>query len=69
MQNATYTMNAENNWWGSASGPTHSTANPCGTGDVVSDYVDFSPWYYEEGMTTKNGLAVATIDAISDIQL
>jgi len=39
----TVPVNAENNWWGSATGPTHSS-NPGGTGDEVSDYVDFKPW-------------------------
>ncbi|MGD9347417.1 MAG: right-handed parallel beta-helix repeat-containing protein [Candidatus Aminicenantes bacterium] len=38
------TINAENNWWGDASGPYHSTLNPTGLGDEVSDYVDFDPW-------------------------
>ncbi len=36
-------VTAENNWWGNASGPTHAT-NPSGTGDVVTDRVDFTPW-------------------------
>jgi hypothetical protein len=40
----TEVFNAENNWWGSASGPYHSTLNPSGTGDKVSDNVDFTPW-------------------------
>jgi len=38
------TINAENNWWGDASGPYHTTLNPSGSGDAVSDYVDFDPW-------------------------
>ncbi len=29
------------NWWGNATGPTHS-GNPGGTGDTVSDHVDYS---------------------------
>ncbi|MCL4707192.1 T9SS type A sorting domain-containing protein [bacterium] len=37
------TVNAENNWWGDPSGPTHAT-NPTGSGDVVSDRVDFMPF-------------------------
>jgi parallel beta-helix repeat protein len=40
----TLTVNAENNWWGACSGPYHPTANPSGTGDAVSDNVDFTPW-------------------------
>ena len=37
-------VNAENNWWGDASGPYHPTLNPDGSGDQVSDNVDFEPW-------------------------
>jgi parallel beta-helix repeat protein len=37
-------INAEINWWGSTSGPYHAVLNPAGTGDIISDYVDFSPW-------------------------
>ena len=32
---------ATENWWGSHTGPTHAS-NPGGTGDPVSNYVDFS---------------------------
>jgi hypothetical protein len=38
-----FIINAENNWWGSDSGPTHS-GNPGGTGVMVSDAVDYDPW-------------------------
>ncbi len=38
-----FVINAEYNWWGSNSGPTHSS-NPSGTGQTVSDAVDFTPW-------------------------
>jgi parallel beta-helix repeat protein len=33
-------LNAENNWWGDPSGPSHSP----GSGDPVSANVDFEPW-------------------------
>ena len=39
-------LNAENNWWGSSTGPTNPN-NPGGTGDRVIDpdeLVDFTPW-------------------------
>ncbi len=36
-------INAIQNWWGDASGPTHAT-NLGGTGDAVSDNVDFDPF-------------------------
>lgn len=42
-QNWVYTVNAENNWWGSETGPNHSS-NSSGTGSAVSDNVDYSPW-------------------------
>jgi len=32
------------NWWGHASGPYHDPDNTAGTGDPVSDDVDFAPW-------------------------
>lgn len=45
-------INAENNWWGNSSGPTHDE-NPGGTGDRVTDNVDFDPYrttaWEEEG--------------------
>ncbi len=37
-------ITATHNWWGSPTGPKHST-NPGGTGDAVSDHVTFSPFY------------------------
>ena len=36
-------VDGEYNWWGNCSGPAHSS-NPSGTGDAVSDNVDFDPW-------------------------
>jgi parallel beta-helix repeat protein len=39
--NTNGTINAEYNWWGDASGP--AGFGP-GSGDSVSDYVDFDPW-------------------------
>lgn len=38
-------LNADNNWWGDASGPYHPSANPSGQGDNVSGNVDFKPWF------------------------
>ena len=37
-------VNAENNWWGDPSGPS---GDGPGSGDAVSDYVDFAPWLKE----------------------
>jgi uncharacterized repeat protein (TIGR01451 family) len=49
------TVTARYNWWGSSTGPTHAS-NPGGTGDEVSDHVDFTPWL-------KKRLCVSTSDA------
>ncbi|NVO21563.1 MAG: T9SS type A sorting domain-containing protein [Bacteroidetes bacterium] len=45
VQNAglAFNINAENCWWGSNTGPSHS-GNPGGTGDAVTNMVDYSPW-------------------------
>jgi hypothetical protein len=40
-------LNAENNFWGSATGPTHPD-NPEGDGDVVSDNVLYGGWFTNE---------------------
>jgi nitrous oxidase accessory protein NosD len=39
-------FDARYNWWGHATGPTH-TSNPSGIGDNVSDHVAFEPWLIE----------------------
>ncbi|MCB2219847.1 MAG: right-handed parallel beta-helix repeat-containing protein [Bacteroidetes bacterium] len=41
--NQSFLIDAENNWWGSNTGPTHS-GNPGGTGEPVSDGVDYDPY-------------------------
>ena len=41
--NQSFVINAENCWWGSNTGPTH-TANPGGTGEPVTNSVDFLPF-------------------------
>ncbi len=38
-----YDIKAENNWWGSSSGPQH-VDNPAGTGDSIIGEVDYTPW-------------------------
>jgi hypothetical protein len=45
-QDDTTIIDATNNWWGDASGPYHPDTNPDGLGNVVSDYVDYSFWWY-----------------------
>jgi len=40
-------FNATENWWGSETGPYHWSLNPTGTGDTVTDHVEFDPWQTE----------------------
>lgn len=40
-------VDATNNWWGTFGGPTHAS-NPFGSGDRVSDNVDYGQWLTEE---------------------
>lgn len=60
-------LDATLNWWGEVRGPYHATANPHGTGNEVSDNVEFVPWLdasYPDGQlytnvfidTNKNGV-------------
>jgi parallel beta-helix repeat protein len=42
----TSSVNATDNWWGNSSGPYHATIRPTGSGDNVSDFVDFDPWSF-----------------------
>ena len=37
------TVDARYNWWGNSTGPTHPY-NPLGTGDIITDNVDYEPW-------------------------
>ncbi|MHB9008712.1 MAG: right-handed parallel beta-helix repeat-containing protein [Limisphaerales bacterium] len=46
-------VDARQAWWGHASGPRHSTRNPDGQGNEVSDLVLFEPW--STGLGTGSG--------------
>jgi hypothetical protein len=53
----TEVIDVTENWWGQADGPAVSTAGPptswaIGSGDAVSQQVEFFPWYTDAGMTT-----------------
>jgi len=50
-------LDATNNWWGSPSGP--GVVGP-GTGDNVSNYVNFSPWLMSAGGTQTTETETAT---------
>lgn len=62
-----YSAQAGWNWWGVASGPHHPVTNPGGTGDNVSDNVDFTPWLGAElgsVVWALNGIGV--IDGVDE---
>jgi len=44
-------LDATMNWWGDISGPQHETTNPGGTGDSVSDDVNYVPWLTRDFQT------------------
>ena len=51
------TVDAEYNWWGASDGPSHSP----GSGNKVSDYVDYDPWLCEEAPTdwiSEDGMCI-----------
>jgi parallel beta-helix repeat protein len=54
-------LDAENNWWGDATGPNHPSTNPGGLGDEVSDTVDYNPW-----LTLDPRTNILKLDAHSD---
>lgn len=59
---STITVDATNNWWGNASGPTHAS-NVGGTGDAVSDSVTFTPWYTDPLLSHLKGVVTISIDS------
>lgn len=67
LDNNGTTVIAELNWWGDKTGPYHATTNLCGTANPVTNYVDFSPWWYQSGMSTYNGLPEVTVTPMPDI--
>lgn len=49
-----FSIDARWNWWGANSGPTHAS-NPGGTGDVVTDGIDYSSFRSEGAMNPRAG--------------
>lgn len=57
----TQTVNAIDNWWGSNTGPYHPTLNPQGTGNPVSDNVDFIPWSTQVQVIEVTGCSIQDV--------
>ncbi|MCF7890484.1 right-handed parallel beta-helix repeat-containing protein [Candidatus Bipolaricaulota bacterium] len=62
---STDSLDAILNYWGSDSGPTHSS-NPKGTGDAISDKVAYSPWLAD---SIVNGTGIDTAPNTAGVQL
>ena len=69
IQGTPKVMDALYNWWGLSSGPYHATTNPSGTGNNVSDNVNYNPWASPTATATGTGTAtfVATGGPISGL--
>lgn len=57
FSNGSGTIDAEENYWGDSSGPTHSS-NPGGTGLGVSNNVDYDPWWSDYLVTLDSNSPV-----------
>jgi len=62
----TNVVDATANWWGDASGPYNASTNPSGTGDKVSDNVDYSPWWGADYIGVSHPWEWYTNDSIQD---
>lgn len=51
-------INAENNYWGDASGPFHPIKNPDGIAGAVGDGVEFIPWCKDEVCKARNPVII-----------
>jgi len=56
------TFDARYNYWGSNTGPYHPTKNPDGTGNKVTDHVEFDPWLNEGGTVNDTSSETAPDD-------
>jgi hypothetical protein len=60
---ATALLDAENNWWGAADGPSGAGS---GSGDPVSTNVDFAPWLIAPAVPQGTNPCVGTVTIIKD---
>jgi hypothetical protein len=60
INSTSVTVSAAENYWGNATGPTHS-GNPGGTGDQVSDNIAYRPWCTAAAPTCLPRAGAATL--------
>ncbi|MDO9575374.1 MAG: right-handed parallel beta-helix repeat-containing protein [bacterium] len=60
-----FSVVADSNWWGNASGPTQATTNPHGTGNAVSDSVTYIPWLAASGGAATGGIPATLLISAS----
>lgn len=66
--NSSVTLDAENNWWGNASGALHAgAAYDIAYGDEVSDYVDYKPWLLEVVVSGVDPITYEKTLALKDV--
>jgi parallel beta-helix repeat protein len=63
---SSFDVDATANWWGDASGPYNGTTNPSGTGNSVSDNVDYTPWWGASYIGVSHPWGWYTNDSIQD---
>jgi flagellar hook assembly protein FlgD len=54
-------VDARENWWGVATGPTYTAGNPGGRGDSINDHVLYNPWL---GQLTGSNLSITEARAM-----
>jgi nitrous oxidase accessory protein NosD len=61
-------LDAQENWWGEDTGPYHPTTNPGGSGNEVSNYVDYGNWrttaWEEEDDDSGSGCSAGILDPL-----
>jgi hypothetical protein len=62
----TFALDATYNWWGNATGPTH-TSNPDGIGSPVGDNVTFSPFWADVAMTEPRAVNVGDDEEVVEV--
>lgn len=63
----TNTVDARNNYWDDETGPTHSS-NQLGEGAVITDNVNYSPWWIDDTFTNWTGFT-APLNGLTGVSI